>query len=185
MQEAPLDKKQLEILIEKDFSTHGIARELGCSQCKVRFWLRKYGLNTKNLPSRKSCLKNGRQCTFCDKELEGAQAKFCSKKCKAQFWYHNGKKDLNPNTNERQKRVSKERKLTLIELKGGCCQICGYSKNSAALCFHHRNPQEKTFNIDGRKLSNTKWDSLLEESKKCDLLCSNCHLELHNKDKYL
>ena len=29
------------------------------------------------------------------------------------------------------------RKLRAIEYKGGCCQMCGYKTNSAALQFHH------------------------------------------------
>ncbi len=31
-------------------------------------------------------------------------------------------------------------------------------------------------------LSNKKWESILEEVKKCDLLCANCHAEEHNPE---
>ena len=67
-------------------------------------------------------------------------------------------------------------------MKGGCCENCGYDKNLAALQFHHRNPHEKTFGLDVRKLSNTRWDSILIEAEKCDLLCGNCHMEEHYPD---
>lgn len=71
------------------------------------------------------------------------------------------------------------RKAELVKLKGGCCQKCGYNKCLASLCFHHRNSQEKLFNIDRTVLNQYKWERILEEVNKCDLLCSNCHNELH------
>ena len=72
------------------------------------------------------------------------------------------------------------RKRKLVKLKGGMCQKCGYRRNLAALEFHHRERPLKTFNLDLRSLSNRKWAQLLRELEKCDLLCSNCHKELHN-----
>jgi 5-methylcytosine-specific restriction endonuclease McrA len=68
-------------------------------------------------------------------------------------------------------------------MSGGCCSICGYKKNYSALQFHHLNPEDKVFNLDGRKLSNTNWESIKKEWEKCQLLCSNCHAEIHNPDK--
>jgi hypothetical protein len=50
------------------------------------------------------------------------------------------------------------------------------------LCFHHRNPSEKKIRLDSRRFSNTNLKLLLEEVDKCDLLCHNCHQELHNAD---
>lgn len=67
-------------------------------------------------------------------------------------------------------------------MSGGCCEICGYNKNYSALQFHHLNPENKTFNIDARMLSNTKWDSIIKEWEKCKLLCANCHFEIHNPE---
>ncbi len=60
--------------------------------------------------------------------------------------------------------------------------MCGYDKNYAALEFHHKVPIEKLFQLDLRSLSNRSWDAILEEAKKCQLLCSNCHAEYHNPD---
>jgi hypothetical protein len=65
------------------------------------------------------------------------------------------------------------------------CEKCGYDKNSAALQFHHSEPINKLFSLDLRSLSNRKWDVILEEVKKCQLLCSNCHAEEHNPDCFL
>jgi hypothetical protein len=73
-----------------------------------------------------------------------------------------------------------ERKLKLIEYKGGGCERCGYNKNVAALDFHHRDEKEKLFKIDLRNISNRSIEGLVSEVDKCDLLCANCHREEHN-----
>jgi len=47
-------------------------------------------------------------------------------------------------------------KLSYVNYKGGKCEICGYHKNIAALCFHHIDPTAKEFNIQevkSRKLN--------------------------------
>lgn len=60
---------------------------------------------------------------------------------------------------------------------GGKCQICGYGNCLEALDFHHIHPEEKTFNFN--KGQTKSWDVNIEELKKCVLLCSNCHREVH------
>lgn len=70
-------------------------------------------------------------------------------------------------------------KLECIAYKGGKCQICGYSKYAGALDFHHRNPSEKNFSICKRLRSAKLNDVLKRELDKCDLLCANCHREVH------
>jgi len=81
-----------------------------------------------------------------------------------------------------QKMRGLKRKLELIKLAGGACVKCGYSKNISAFDFHHRNPDEKDFKLDMRKLSNSSMESILSEFEKCDLLCSNCHREVHHPE---
>jgi len=77
----------------------------------------------------------------------------------------------------------RKRKLKAIELLGGKCGKCGYCRNYAALEFHHLDPSQKDFDFNvGRRRS---WDKLIEELKKCVLLCSNCHREEHNPDMTL
>lgn len=77
---------------------------------------------------------------------------------------------------KRQKLLIKARNLL-----GGKCSNCGYNKCSAALEFHHIS-DNKEFTIAGAKYS---WNKLEKEIKKCILLCSNCHRELHNPDHIL
>lgn len=86
---------------------------------------------------------------------------------------------MNPNDYKKQQLRAWSRKLELVAMMGGKCCKCGYDKNIAALEFHHQNPQDKSFQLDARHLSNTTPEKLLEESKKCVLVCSNCHKEIH------
>jgi hypothetical protein len=175
-----MDKDKLKEKIDEGFSTYDLAKHFNSSQTNIRYWLRKFGINTNHFGAASGC-RNGKLCLFCSQDLTGKKMKFCSSKCKTDWNYANGTEE-NPNTLQRQKRVSKERKLALIEMMGGGCSICGYNKNLAALSFHHRSPENKTFNLDSRKLSNTRMESILEEVKKCDLVCCNCHAEIHNPD---
>jgi predicted HNH restriction endonuclease len=43
-----------------------------------------------------------------------------------------------------------------------------------ALEFHHKDPSQKDFHV-----STTGIHKAREEVKKCILVCSNCHMELH------
>ena len=70
-----------------------------------------------------------------------------------------------------------ERKIEAIRLFGGKCCECGYCKNYAALEFHHLDPKEKDF--VWAILRRMEWPRIIEELKKCILLCANCHRETH------
>ena len=65
-----------------------------------------------------------------------------------------------------------------LDYKGNKCEICGYSKCSEALDFHHINPQEKDFNFSDRDVA-LDWEMIKKELDKCILVCSNCHREIH------
>jgi hypothetical protein len=122
-------------------------------------------------------------CAFCGKVItEKRRFKYCSDKCRNKIRYNNNKETHNKNTYESQKERAITRKLKLIEFLGGKCSMCNYNTNIAALEFHHNNPNLKSIKMDSRKISNTKWESLLEEIKLCTLLCANCHRDLHNPD---
>jgi hypothetical protein len=82
-----------------------------------------------------------------------------------------------------QKERWKDRKQKALELMGGKCNSCGYNKNYAALEFHHLDPKEKEF--DFKKLRQCKWDTIINELKKCVMLCSNCHREAHHPEAFI
>lgn len=126
-------------------------------------------------------MKEQLYCVVCNKELKGLQKKFCCNACKQKDNY-NKKKILNGNTLFNQDSRGLIRKLQLIEDKGGKCNRCGYNKNISALDFHHTDPLNKEFSLDKRTLGNTSMERILEEAKKCELLCANCHREEHNPE---
>lgn len=77
--------------------------------------------------------------------------------------------------------VTKSRRKTktrLVELFGGRCIRCGYDRCPAVLQFHHRDPATKSFGIAAKGMTR-KWEVLVAEAEKCDLLCANCHYEEH------
>ncbi len=57
---------------------------------------------------------------------------------------------------------------------------CGYKRSIVALEFHHRDSSEKDFGISYKGI-NKSFEKLKNELDKCDLLCSNCHKEVHEK----
>lgn len=102
----------------------------------------------------------------CENILEGRRTVFCSLNCKNKFWVN-------------KKRVNN--KFKLIDMFGGKCQWCGYNKSRAALQFHHyEDNKDFAISFNGQTRS---FDKLLEEAKKCILICANCHAEHHAKYK--
>ena len=75
-------------------------------------------------------------------------------------------------------RIAKKKRL--IEIMGGKCCRCGYSRSVAALDFHHVEPTNKRRTISHLLAVNQSWgwDEALKEANKCQLLCSNCHREI-------
>lgn len=118
-------------------------------------------------------------CTICNKKLTGRQTKYCSTKCKG--------KDTNNKfqSYQHQKERGTSRKKILVTSLGGKCEICGYNKNLAALCFHHKDPSDKSIELDMRALSNNSWETICQEANKCKLLCHNCHMEEHHPHLFL
>lgn len=70
-------------------------------------------------------------------------------------------------------------KCRLVAIKGGKCQRCGYDRYIGALAFHHRDPTKKVFPVGGNH--NRSWEANVAEANKCDLLCHNCHAEVHHE----
>lgn len=71
----------------------------------------------------------------------------------------------------------KELRARALAYKGGKCRICGYDKCLTALEFHHVEILTKEFTISARM---TSWDVIKPELDKCELLCANCHREVHD-----
>lgn len=70
-------------------------------------------------------------------------------------------------------------KARMIESMGGKCQICGYDRCAGALEFHHLDPTVKENALAGLRADIRSWVEIVKELRKCILICSNCHKEVH------
>lgn len=78
---------------------------------------------------------------------------------------------------EKKKEVYKRKRAIINSYKKGGCLVCG-EKEYVCLDFHHINPKEKSFEI-GHYFHLRGIDYILEEMKKCVVLCANCHRKVH------
>lgn len=101
------------------------------------------------------------RCTWhlCNNELSGKSKKFCSINCKNKFHVTNKRRNL---------------KIQLIQQAGGKCIDCGYKGPPFMFDFDHRNPDEKSFEVNNGG-NGVSIERLIAEAAKCDLVCANCH----------
>lgn len=98
-----------------------------------------------------------------------------------EFTCYCGKKHKNKNAQRlcstcSVKKQRHKRRKWAIEKLGGKCIICGCDKHYC-LDFHHKNPSEKTFSLSSFWHYNI--EMLKKEIEKCELICANCHREIH------
>ena len=108
-----------------------------------------------------------KKCVLCEVEFNiSTQRRYCYS-CVPQKWDEKGYAST----------IKRTMKKKAVDLRGGKCERCGYDKYVGALQFHHIDPSSKDFRLgDGYTHS---WEDFLNESNKCQLLCANCHAELH------
>lgn len=82
-----------------------------------------------------------------------------------------------------QTKIKKEQlKLWFENLKSKLkCSNCEESR-WWVLDFHHLNPKNKEMNVSSLLSCGSK-KRILKEIDKCDVLCSNCHRDLHYQEK--
>lgn len=83
-------------------------------------------------------------------------------------------------SSERVKQWRLKTKDKMVQSMGGKCQCCGYNKTNKALAFHHINPNEKDLGFGDIRANPKSWAKIVEELKKCILVCHNCHSEIHD-----
>lgn len=165
-----------------------------CKKCSKEFpFQMEINGKLRNLGGRKYCLecspfnqKNTKRLHLNSPVMIG---KKCCPRCKQEksnihFYLRRNGKDFSTyckscSLEETIERVKKFKESCVV-YKGGKCQRCGYNKYFGALEFHHRNPIEKDFSISSAKVT-VFGDKIKKELDKCDILCSNCHKEEHNR----
>jgi hypothetical protein len=71
--------------------------------------------------------------------------------------------------------VANGAKRKLVDtLKNVPCKECGQRFPPVCMDFHHRRPKEKRFNVS-QGFSNHTIEELIDEIRKCDVVCANCH----------
>lgn len=166
-----------EFLLEKlnqGLSLRQISFDTNKSLTSIRHWMKKYGIPSPNKPFKDLGKKDYGETRFCPR---------CEKNCSTSDFYNRRgkenssvycKKCTNLQTVERQRNFKKQ----MVDYKGGKCVKCGYDKCISALEFHHLNPNEKEFTLS--HLKNYRFDEIImNELDKCDLVCANCHREIH------
>lgn len=119
---------------------------------------------TKDSPSKAIllCEKHG-ECEFYRESYKKIYFRYRCKPCNSEAVYR------------RKQRLKKK----IVDAAGGACQRCGYNKSILALTFHHRDRLTKSFALS--RMTSFSEAKVIEEAKKCDLLCANCHFELEGE----
>jgi hypothetical protein len=126
-------------------------------------------------------------CNICNKEKElsefpknkrtkdgySGRCLICNRKVVKEHYYKNKKLYL-----EKNKRYNERKKEWWLELKSKLkCNRCS-ENNIVCLDFHHIDPTVKEGNLSHIWKSWSK-QRVLDELKKCEVLCKNCHAKEH------
>jgi len=155
-------------------SLRQISQETNKGLTSIRYWIKKHNITIPNKSFKDIGKKDYGDSRFCPR---------CEKNCNiTEFYNRRGKENssvyckkcTNEQTLIRQRHLKKQ----MVEYKGGKCSKCGYDKCINALEFHHIDPNEKEFTLSHLKsYSFTK--IIMEELDKCEIVCANCHREIH------
>ena len=97
-------------------------------------------------------------------------------------WYSKNKHKLKVLYVKKAKLQRKERAKWFLDLKKQFqCISCG-ENHPACLDFHHVDPTNKEGHVSAMLTTYPK-GKILEEVKKCTVLCSNCHRKLHFEER--
>jgi hypothetical protein len=148
-----------------------IADEVDRCTLTVRRWLGRYGLRTQR------SARAGLQRAAKEAGLESTTLR-CSQHGETEHvlsgdGYYRCRRCRVESVVRRRRKV----KELLVADAGGRCRLCGYDRYIGALQFHHLDPSEKRLALGGGGAT-LAIEMLRRESRKCILLCSNCHAEV-------
>ena len=157
--------------IESGKTSRQIAKQLGCDKSTVLRRLRESGIEIK--PPRKIAPNDGMT----------RAARHYAKKKTDQEWVKkqrdSNKKSLEKYRGKYRRHQRDDRLLFLFSYQAQVgCEKCGET-NPIVLQFHHRPGTNKLFGVGNTSSRERKWDIILAELEKCDVLCANCHRLVH------
>ena len=86
---------------------------------------------------------------------------------------------------EQRKRRIKRNKSFILEIKRNkSCELCGYKEHAEILHFHHKDINEKKFEMNNAS-SGYSIKTIQKEIDKCMILCPNCHAWIHYSKFFL
>ncbi len=169
-----IEPQRLVQRVEAGMTIAEIAAEVGTSKATVRYWMRRYGLRSRNRRGPRTQNNMGAA-----KAAGLATVTFtCRRHGEAEFvlegrGYYRCKECRTERISRHRRRV----KEILVSKAGGRCCVCGYDRYLGALQFHHLDPDEKRLGLAYGGLS-LALDVLRVEARKCVLVCANCHAEV-------
>lgn len=115
------------------------------------------------------------------KEKEARECKTEEQKIKTSLYmreYYNINRDKI--TTYKNERYNYRKHIIFEFLEGKQCGRCG-DNNTKHLVFHHIDPTIKEGTISSKLTGSI--EKLLEEIYKCEILCANCHVKLHQENR--
>lgn len=130
--------------------------EKRCPGCEEYKDIKKFAVNKSK--------KDGRQayCRLCKNKYDSG-------------YYHRNEDTIKKRSTKNKQLKRKWFKKLKAELQ---CKQCG-EDHPACLCFHHNNPSEKEIAVSMSLHMGWGKERILDEIKKCTVLCENCHRKLH------
>lgn len=172
-----------------------------CSLSCVASYSNKAGMGSRGTANWKAkCIEKaekqkieGKECSTCKKTLpisefykrkQGTRTNSTCKECyneKERRKYEANKEPYKARYRNRWTEI----RIWITKLKSNlCCSQCG-ENHTAVLDFHHKDENEKEYNISSMIHRHCSIELIKKEISKCIVLCSNCHRKLHSKETYL
>lgn len=113
-----------------------------------------------------------------DKTRLNSECKLCHRIYSKTHYQINKQKYINNSAKNRKLYYNSNKQFTDDYKSTKKCQACG-EKEPCCLDFHHVDSKTKKFEISKRLTHSPSIEKLMNEIKKCIVLCSNCHRKLH------
>lgn len=134
-----------------------------------------------------------KKCTICKKDLPKTTEYFATRLDKKSLTYQSSCRNCHKEYRKKHYQANKDKYIKkaniynksiidwFLKLKKSLKCKCGEDR-WWVLDFHHRDPLTKEYNISSLIRKGSK-KNILKEIEKCDVLCSNCHRDLHYQEK--
>lgn len=133
-----------------------------CKACEIEKSISCFGWTGKEHLYRKHICNTCRSKNYRKKPENRANCRRITKKCKEK--YNIAKPAMKINL--------------LLHINQTKCLFCG-NEDIRTFCFHHRNPKNKSFNLQFGMTHSYSFEKLKIEAEKCDILCGCCHTIHH------